>query len=603
MKKIFAIVLLSFLAQFAFGFSASARDNVDYWYIKDFQSEIVVNKDSSLLITEKITADCGSCFNKHGIFRILPTETNTTAGTFKRPVELISITDFDGNSLQYDETNDSGTVTWKIGNPDVTVQGLNYYKIVYKVQNAVYFGGENFDELYWNLNGNFWDMETDNFSADIVFPEEVNEGNSALNYFTGEFDSVSKDLAEYTWVDDNTLRFYSVGTLGLGDGITVSAMFPKNIFTPYQFTFFELYGEYFWWIIPFIVFIFCFIMWKKHGDDPENDKSIMPEFGSPEDLTPMQMGVLMDDGAFDNKFITASLINLAVHGFIYIKEIESKVLLVFTSKDYEISSLKEDIHVGKGISEADVIVYRNLFEVGAVVSLFSMIAGGIFIDKKNKIYPHPVTGFTVKLSDLKNHFYKALEPIKKQVLKELHEKDLLEKHGLMFKSAFFTVAVLLYFVLVLLLTLDFFDAFSLFAIFLSALIFFLFSFIMPKKTVKGVELERRIKGFKMYMKTAEKYRQKFYEEENIFERFLPYAIVFGITSLWAKKMVSLYGEKYFYSHYPIWFSSSSGSFDLGDFSTNMTSLADSISSNVSSPSGGSGGGSGGGGGGGGGGGW
>ena len=47
------------------------------WVIKDFQSTITVNKDSSLLIEEKITADADSLPDKHGIFRVLPTQTKT----------------------------------------------------------------------------------------------------------------------------------------------------------------------------------------------------------------------------------------------------------------------------------------------------------------------------------------------------------------------------------------------------------------------------------------------------------------------------------------------------------------------------------------------
>ena len=52
---------------------------------------------------------------------------------------------------------------------------------------------------------------------------------------------------------------------------------------------------------------------------------------------------------------------------------------------------------------------------------------------------------------------------------------------------------------------------------------------------KGAELLWRIKGFKLYMETAEKYRQQFYEKENIFEKLLPYAMVFGMTEIWVKK--------------------------------------------------------------------
>jgi uncharacterized membrane protein len=128
---------------------------------------------------------------------------------------------------------------------------------------------------------------------------------------------------------------------------------------------------------------------------------------------------------------------------------------------------------------------------------------------------------------------------------------------------------------------------------------------MPKRTQKGAELLWRIKGFKLYMNTAEKYRQQFYEKENIFEKFLPYAIVFGITKEWVKKMQDIYGGEYFKTHIPAWYVGANiASFNADSFSSAMSSLSSSISSNVGSASGAGGaGGAGGGGGGGGGGGW
>lgn len=126
---------------------------------------------------------------------------------------------------------------------------------------------------------------------------------------------------------------------------------------------------------------------------------------------------------------------------------------------------------------------------------------------------------------------------------------------------------------------------------------------------------RQIKGFKLYMDTAEKYRQKFNEKENIvpagrqvFEKFLPYAIMFGITKEWTKKMRRIYGEEYFNHYHPIWFVGPNfASFNADSLASEISSMSSHMSSTISSSpsSSGSGGGgfSGGGGGGGGGGGW
>ena len=121
---------------------------------------------------------------------------------------------------------------------------------------------------------------------------------------------------------------------------------------------------------------------------------------------------------------------------------------------------------------------------------------------------------------------------------------------------------------------------------------------MKVRTLEGVKLFQKIKGFKLYMETAEKYRQRFNEKENIFERFLPYAIMFGITDLWIKKMKLIYGEKFFSTYYPVWFVGNWSTFDVGSFTSNLNAISSSMNSAVSAGTGGAGGGAAGGGGGG-----
>ena len=128
--------------------------------------------------------------------------------------------------------------------------------------------------------------------------------------------------------------------------------------------------------------------------------------------------------------------------------------------------------------------------------------------------------------------------------------------------------------------------------------------IMPKRTEKGAEINWQIKGFKLYMETAEKYRQQFNEKENIFEKFLPYAIAFGMTKEWVKKMKEIYGENFYGNYVPVWYIGNISNFDVSSLTSTIDNLSSSINSNMGTTSGAGGGGfSGGGGGGGGGGGW
>jgi uncharacterized membrane protein YgcG len=57
---------------------------------------------------------------------------------------------------------------------------------------------------------------------------------------------------------------------------------------------------------------------------------------------------------------------------------------------------------------------------------------------------------------------------------------------------------------------------------------------MPQRTAAGRDLLLHTLGFRLYMTTAEKYRQQFAARSDIFTELLPYAIVFGCVTLWAR---------------------------------------------------------------------
>ena len=61
---------------------------------------------------------------------------------------------------------------------------------------------------------------------------------------------------------------------------------------------------------------------------------------------------------------------------------------------------------------------------------------------------------------------------------------------------------------------------------------------MPRKTEKGVEMYKRVLGFKEFIERVEEDRLKRMMEEdpNKLERIIPYAIVLGIEKIWIEKI-------------------------------------------------------------------
>jgi hypothetical protein len=135
---------------------------------------------------------------------------------------------------------------------------------------------------------------------------------------------------------------------------------------------------------------------------------------------------------------------------------------------------------------------------------------------------------------------------------------------------------------------------------------------MPARTASGTALLAQARGFRLYLETAEADQIRFEEGQDVFSRYLPYAIVFGVAERWASLFAQLAASGVAVAA-PTWYIGGpylGGPFDYGRFGGTMSTFSAQTSSTIqaatpssSGSSGFSGGFSGGGGGGGGGGSW
>ena len=133
-----------------------------------------------------------------------------------------------------------------------------------------------------------------------------------------------------------------------------------------------------------------------------------------------------------------------------------------------------------------------------------------------------------------------------------------------------------------------------------------------QRTAEGRAVTDQVEGFKTYLATAEADQLRFEEGEDIFSKYLPWAIVFELADRWAKICGDLVAMGRLPDATPYWYVGSyhMGAFNTGFLTSSLTSAATPAPSSGSSGSGfgggssfGGGGFSGGGGGGGGGGSW
>ena len=599
----YGAALLLLLSLFALSASAATAD--EGWVILSFDAEYVINQDGTVDVIEDIRVDFGP-LQKHGILRDIPIEYEYDADHTRR-IEIDVISVDDGNlSIPYETNRQGALLNLRIGDPDVLISGPQRYRITYRI-----IAGLNpqasWDELYWNVTGNYWPVGIEQASAKVSAP-----AINGITCFQGRLGSTDECSAESA---GNTARFTMTSSQPEGGGMTIVVALPKGSVTvsppilvevksveeqirdfigletiPIILTLVLAAGSLagvvrYWWLAGRDRW-FGDLQYLT-GDDRERRRplfardSVVREYQPPavtrggRRYRPAEIGTLLDERA-DTLDVSATIVDLAVRGYLRITEVPKKWL--FGSTDYTLEKLKPD--------DAELLLYeRKLFE-------------GLFED-----------GDTVEMSDLKNEFYTTLAEVKKRLYTQAVKSDGFFPHnpetvrnihagvgiGLLALGAGAIAVLGAYFG----------AAIVGIPIVLAGLLMLLLSGAMSRRTASGREVYRRLLGFREYMTVAETERQRFNEEANLFQEYLPYAIVLGIVDKWAEAFEKLGIQP----DTTGWYVSSHAFAPLA-FSHSLQSFSSSMSSAIASTPGGSGGSgfsgggsSGGGGGGGGGGSW
>jgi hypothetical protein len=135
----------------------------------------------------------------------------------------------------------------------------------------------------------------------------------------------------------------------------------------------------------------------------------------------------------------------------------------------------------------------------------------------------------VTVSSLKQTFYTDLAEVKKALYQQVVDRKLFAANPESIRSKYaligFLVGVLGGFGLFFSVSKDFVIGADIsFGFLFCGVVLLVFAKFMPRRTAYGRELYRRVKGYRLFINTAEKHRQVFFEKKNMFNEVLPYAI-------------------------------------------------------------------------------
>jgi hypothetical protein len=620
---------------------AAAQDSTIV--IRSFDTELAVQPSGVVEVTEVIRLAFTGHWN--GILRDLSLQHNTAEGRRQKlDVEVLGVTDGAGRPLKVEkaDADDSWIRRIKIWIPGAENAERTIF-IRYRVSNAIRFffardtvapawrrtvglgaareGRPDLDELYWNATGNDWTMPIERASARVVLPRHVRPRQWAA--YTGYRGSTERNVDVRVDSARGILTFTSRQALEPGQGLTVAAGWAPGAIASRPTLAARRRAETLrlWPLgLPLLAFGLALRSWRRRGRDPR-PRAIVVGYEPPAGMTPAEVGTLIDNQA-EMQDVISTLVDLAVRGYVGIEEREKKMLLgLLRDTEYVFHQRREReewtellphetrfmdalfTHASGAEAWADIreafVEARRAHEAGGELDREAFSA-------RLATAGHRPTS-SVKLSDLKNQFYRSLSGIRDGIYENLVRRGYYRHRPDQVKGAWIGGGIAMGVVglggaaVASETGWGWISAGALAAAAaVSAVILIVFGMVMPARTEEGARAREAALGFREFLSRVEsdRYRRMITGPE-MFERYLPYAMAFGVEDRWARAFDDLFREP------PDWYSGTGyGHFNASGFTSRMSTLTSSAGSTMSSsPSssgsgggGSSGGGSGGGGG-------
>ncbi len=295
--------------------------------ITDYDIDMKVNEDDTYLIHETLQVEFTA--PSHGIYYVVPLKTDLYRDG-QRSAYYAKIRDFDLISGQpYENKSSGGQAYYKIGDPDkfADTQTTYEYSYIYDTRGDHFNHG---DEVYQNLVGTSWEAQSiDHVTFRVEFPKPIDMDKVGIK--TGDDISIPFDAEGDTVVTGETTEY----VLG---GLTMRAVLTDGYFTRQA----RSNNSPFYVIVGLLIILAGagIVLWRKYGVDPPIIEPV--EFYPPEDLSAPEVGYL-SEGVVKGDHVVSILLSLADKGYIKIVETHETKGKVFKrdKTTYTIVKLKD----------------------------------------------------------------------------------------------------------------------------------------------------------------------------------------------------------------------------------------------------------------------
>lgn len=514
-KRFFRLLAFSFLVTFTLILATTTTAQSKTYYWEQFNVDVQVLENGDLLVTERQALNFSGEPFTFG-YRTIPTGSSGN----NDGIEDVSVREGDvayrqagsnqPHTFSVTRSGDEVEIYWYF--PPAT--GTNRYTISYRVRGAVRTEPSG-DQVFWNALPSDLGARVQSSTITLALPEGIQAASTTGLYNGRESDNIQTAVSE----DGRTVTFQLAGPRPSGTDVEVGVRFPTgqlNVTTPaWQQA--EQRADVINLILLFVgLFIviagplLALLLWYLFGRDP--DVGVVPDYLSepPDDTPPAVVGTLVDETAHIHD-VMSTLVDLAERGYLTMTEKAAH------GKDYTFARTNEPL---EGLRPFE----RKLVE-------------GIFRGRKSR-----------DLDSLRYKFASRLPDIRKALYGELEERGFVRSSPEGVRNRYGCLA----FVILGLSVLSFVALNAALdgqiptafcpplALGLTGIVMFIVSRYMPAKTAKGTEAAAHWLAFKNYLQEIEKHTD-LEQATDIFEKYLAYAVAFGLERSWIRKFASTPG--------------------------------------------------------------
>ena len=311
-------------------------------------------------VTETIKVVSAGDQIKRGIYRDFPTTYKDHAGNKYIVGFAILAVARDGKPEAYHTETLSNGIRIYMGRKEYLLPPGEYtYTLSYRTDRQLGFFKDH-DELYWNVTGNGWNFPIETASATVVLPPGVPADKMVLEGYTGPMGAKGQNFTAAVTPDGKAV-FKTTRRLNAREGLTIVVSWPKGFVREpsVREKTIHFLKDNLTLLVAFIglvvILLYYVLVWFAAGRDPARG-TIMPIYSPPDNLSPASMRFMAEMG-YDDKVFAAAVIDMAVKGYLSIREKNAKYTLT-----------KTDDNPSK-LSAEEKKIAAQLFQSGSSITL------------------------------------------------------------------------------------------------------------------------------------------------------------------------------------------------------------------------------------------